>query len=98
MKIAIKNDKSITIGTELIKSLENLGGKNVDGYSGYASSGRYYYINEENIIKLDHRNELRNKKNYTFYESLDDYLNELQNTIKSKAFPNKILTINYEDI
>lgn len=106
MKIAIKNNQSTSIGIELIKTLENLGGKNINDLSGYSSKGRYYHINEKNIITCNYKNEFQNEENYIFYDCLNDYLkdlctkitNNLHTKLANRCLFNKILTINYQDI
>jgi hypothetical protein len=96
MKIAIKNNKNLHDGVILIECLTNLNGKNINDLSGYSSTGRYYYINEENIINAKHIADFHDSKNYKFYESVDEYLDNLQIMLKNRSSPKRI--INYTDI
>lgn len=80
MKIAIRGDNNEYTGGKILDILTNLGGKGSNRFLGNGSY--YYYIDDVNCIQHDDHIRL----NYTYYESLEDYLNP------------KNQTINYSDI
>lgn len=69
MKIAIKGNGNDVVGDTILGILENLGGK--DRYRFFGNGHSYYFIDEHGYIK--HDDVIR--PNYTYYESLEDYLN-----------------------
>lgn len=80
-KIAIKGHS--TKSKDIIKILESLGGINIQGYIGHATS-MYYYVNDKNHIDCDTiTNLLREYKKYTLEEYEQKFLNNMEKrTIK----------------
>lgn len=63
---------------DIIKILESLGGINIQGYSGHATS-MYYYVNNENHIECDTITNLpREYKKYTLKEYEQTLLNNME--------------------
>lgn len=80
--IIIKGDDTEITGRKIIRTLESLGGYNINEYSGHGS--QYYYIDENNYIEWDTFNAISSKYSIdeiTIYNSLQEYLNSLNHII-----------------
>lgn len=63
---------------DIIKILESLGGINIQGYNGHATS-MYYYVNDKNHIECDTITNLPQEyKKYTFEEYEQTFLNNME--------------------
>lgn len=82
MKIVIKGSNSCKTGKQIIEILKNLGGDNINDYSGM--SDWYYYIDDTGIIKYNQYIKQISllPGTYITYESLEDYLKTLKKQIE----------------
>jgi hypothetical protein len=77
--IAIKGDETEKTGKNIIEILENLGGKNPNKVTGVTD---YYYYIFNNIINSNSIEIVKQRsKKCIIYESLEDYLNSLNQNI-----------------